>query len=85
LNVSATKNRHKKLPRNIVVIKTEGFVMANPEAVDRPSSKILPEYEAFLAQKIALARESVAADRGIDHADVEAEFAKKRAEILHQA
>jgi predicted transcriptional regulator len=72
--------------------------MAEAEAADRPASQILREmmrefiqrqrqareYEAFLAQKVALARESVAADRGIDHADVEAEFAKKRAEILHQ-
>jgi predicted transcriptional regulator len=73
--------------------------MAEAEATDRPASQILREmmrefiqrqrqareYEAFLAQKVALARESVAADRGIDHAAVEAEFAKKRAEILHQA
>ena len=73
--------------------------MAEAEAADRPASQILREmmrefiqrqqqareYEAFLIEKVVAARESMIADRGIDNADVEAEFAKKRAEILHQS
>jgi len=73
--------------------------MAEAEAADRPASQILREmmrdfiqrqqqareYEAFLIEKVAAARESMIAGRGIDNTDVEAEFAKKRAEILHQS
>lgn len=67
--------------------------MAEAAAMDRPASQILREmmreyiqrqqqareYEAFLNQKVARARESVAADRGVDNAEVEAEFSARRA------
>ena len=67
--------------------------MAEAAAIDRPASQILREmmreyiqrqqqareYEDFLNQKVARARESVAADRGVDNAEVEAEFSARRA------
>jgi predicted transcriptional regulator len=73
--------------------------MAEAAAVDRPASQILREmmrdyiqrqqqareYETFLNQKVARARESVAADRGIDNAEVQAEFAERRAKAVAQA
>ena len=73
--------------------------MAEAAAVDRPASQILREmmrdyiqrqqqareYETFLNQKVARARESVAAGRGIDHSEVEAEFAERRAKAVGQA
>ena len=72
--------------------------MAEAEAADRPASQILREmmreyiqrqrnareYEAFLSAKVANARESMAAGQGIDHAEVEARFAAKRAHIAKQ-
>lgn len=72
--------------------------MAEAEAVDRPASQILREmmreyiqrqrkareYEAFLSAKVAKARESMAAGQGIDHAEVEAQLAAKRAHIPNQ-
>ena len=42
------------------------------------------EYEAFLSAKVAKALESMAAGQGIDHAEVEARFAVKRAHIPNQ-
>lgn len=70
--------------------------MAEAAAVDRPASQILREmmrdyiqrqqqareYEAFLNQKIARARKSVALDCGTDNAEVEAEFAERRAKAV---
>lgn len=72
--------------------------MAEAEAADRPASQILREmmrefiqrqrnareYEAFLSAKVAKARESMAAGQGLDHAEVEARFAAKRAHISKQ-
>jgi predicted transcriptional regulator len=73
--------------------------MAEAEAADRPASQILREmmreyiqrqrhareYEAFLTAKVAKARESMATGHGIDNAEVEAQFAAKRAQIPKQA
>ena len=73
--------------------------MAEAAAVNRPASQILSdmmrdyiqrqqqarEYEAFLNQKVARARESVAAGCGIDHSAVEAEFAERRAKVVGKA
>ncbi len=69
--------------------------MAEAEAADRPASQILREmmrefiqrqrnareYETFLSAKVEKARESVAADQGLDNAEVEFRFAAKRAHI----
>ena len=73
--------------------------MAEAAAPGRPASQILREmmreyiqrqqqareYEVFLNQKVARARESVAADRGVDNAEVEAEFSARRAAVTAQA
>ncbi|MCE4058269.1 antitoxin of toxin-antitoxin stability system [Pseudomonas sp. Au-Pse12] len=67
--------------------------MAEAQAAHRPASQIVREmmrefvqkqhefreYEAFLQQKVQLARASVDAQRGHSHEEVEAEFAAKRA------
>lgn len=67
--------------------------MAEAQACHRPASQIIREmmrdfvqkqhesreYEAFLQQKIKLARASVEAQRGHSHEDIEAEFAARRA------
>lgn len=68
------------------------------KAEDRPASVIVqefiqdyvhgrdvtPDYYAFLERKVAKARESIRAGRGIPNAEVEAEFAKRRAAILNR-
>jgi hypothetical protein len=43
------------------------------------------EYIDFLRRKVELARRSIAAGRGHSNEEVEAEFAKKRAELLRRA
>lgn len=67
--------------------------MAEAQAAHRPASQIVRElmrefvqkqhesreYEAFLQQKVLLARASVDAQRGHNHQEVEAEFAARRA------
>ena len=72
--------------------------MAEAAAADRPASQILRElireyiqrqrqardYQAFLGEKVARARESVVAGRGLDGAEVEAQFAAKRDQVLKQ-
>ncbi|MGC5703858.1 antitoxin of toxin-antitoxin stability system [Pseudomonas sp. NFXW11] len=70
--------------------------MAEAEAAHRPASQIVREmmrdfvqkqqqsreYEAFLQQKVHLARASLDAGNGRDHAEVEAEFAARRAQAV---
>lgn len=72
--------------------------MAEAAAADRPASQILRgmmreyiqrqrharDHEAFLRKKVAKARTSMAADQGIDHGEVEAQFAAKRTNIPPQ-
>lgn len=66
--------------------------MAEAEALDRPASQVVRElmrefiarqqegraYDAFLAEKVALAREDLASGRVRDNTEVEAEFARRR-------
>lgn len=66
------------------------------KAEERPASEIVQEfiedyvhsrdpasdYYKFLERKVAKARESIRAGKGIPNAEVEAEFAKRRAAIL---
>jgi len=72
--------------------------MAEAAAADRPASQILREmmreyiqrqrqardYQAFLGEKVAKARESVAADIGLEGAEVELQFAAKRDQVFKQ-
>lgn len=65
--------------------------MAEAEAAHRPASQVVRElmreyvehqreareYEDFLAVKVSASRRSLHAGEGIDHADVEAEFARR--------
>jgi hypothetical protein len=69
--------------------------MAEAESVDRPASQIVRElmrefiarqreardYETFLRQKVAGARESVREGRGRSHDEVEGDFAARRARL----
>lgn len=73
--------------------------MVEAAAADRPASQILREmmrdyiqrqqqtreYETYLSQKVALARESVLAGRGVDNVEIESEFAEKRAKVVAKA
>ena len=70
--------------------------MAAAEADNRPASDIVREfmdnyvrshteaegYSAFLERKVAVARQSLAEGKGQSNAEVEAEFAAKRAAIM---
>jgi predicted transcriptional regulator len=67
--------------------------MAEAQATHRPASQIVREmmrdfvqkqqetrgYEAFLQQKVQVARASAEAGRGLSHEEVEADFAARRA------
>ncbi|ROL76943.1 antitoxin of toxin-antitoxin stability system [Pseudomonas protegens] len=67
--------------------------MAQAQACHRPASQIIREmmrdfvqkqhesreYEAFLQQKVQLARASLEAQHGHSHEEIEAEFAARRA------
>lgn len=67
--------------------------MAEADAVHRPASQVVRElmrdfverqrqqrdHAAFVERKVALARESMRADRGIDADEVEADFTSRRA------
>jgi hypothetical protein len=71
--------------------------MAEAAASHRPASQIVRElmrgfverqheardYDGFLARKVATARESMRAGRGRSDAEVEADFAARRAAALH--
>jgi len=71
--------------------------MAEAAAVDRPASQIVREfmrdfverqrkareYDAFVEEKVALARASIQAGRGRSNEDVEATFAALRREARH--
>jgi predicted transcriptional regulator len=73
--------------------------MAEAEAIDRPASQIVREfmrdfvrlqrearaYDEFLHRKVEIARKSMRAGRGRSNEEVEAEFAKRRAELLRRA
>jgi predicted transcriptional regulator len=70
--------------------------MAEAQASHRPASQVMRElmrefvksrqekreYEAFLHDKVALARTSMQSGRGRSQDDVEAEFAARRARVL---
>jgi predicted transcriptional regulator len=72
--------------------------MAEAQAAHRPASQVLRElmrefvqrqrqardYEAFLQQKVDLARVSVAEGRGQSNDEVEAAFAARRAAVASQ-
>ena len=69
--------------------------MAEAEALDRPASQVVRElmrefiqrqqesraYDAFVAEKVQAARDDVRAGRVRDNAEVEAEFAARRAAL----
>ena len=69
--------------------------MAEAEALDRPASQVVRElmrefiqrqqesraYDAFVAEKVQAARADVRAGRVRDNAEVEAEFAARRAAL----
>jgi hypothetical protein len=73
--------------------------MAEAEAAHRPASQLMRElmrdyvrkqreardYQAFLARKVAIAREQMRAGLGRSNEEVEAEFAALRAEWLRKA
>ncbi len=73
--------------------------MAEAEAAHRPASQVVREfmrefvqrqreardYDAFLRRKVAVSRSSVRAGRGLSNAEVEAEFAVRRAEATGEA
>jgi predicted transcriptional regulator len=73
--------------------------MAAADAVHRPASQVIRElmrefvarerqkleHSAFLERKVEVARSSMRADNGIDHDQVEAEFAARRQSIAGQA
>ena len=73
--------------------------MAEAEAAHRPASQIMRElmrefierqreareYEAFVRGKVAAARASMQAGRGLSDEEVESEFAARRAELLRKA
>ncbi len=70
--------------------------MAEANAIERSASQIVREmmrdfvqrqrdereYQAFLLQKVTLARQAMHADQGRSNEDVEAEFAVRRAQAL---
>jgi predicted transcriptional regulator len=73
--------------------------MAEAEAAHRPASQVMRElmrefvqrqreareYEEFLRQKVEAARKSVRAGRGRSNAEIEADFAARRASAANQA
>lgn len=73
--------------------------MAETDALDRPASQVVRElmrefierqrmkreHSAFVERKVALARTSMQAGRGLGNDEVEAEFASRRARISDQA
>jgi predicted transcriptional regulator len=73
--------------------------MAAAEAAHRPASQVLRElmrefvvrqreareYDKFLQRKVKIARTSMRAGRGRPNAEVEAEFAARRASVTNKA
>jgi hypothetical protein len=73
--------------------------MAAAEAADRPASQVVRElmrdfvkrqrdareYDAFLQDKVAAARDSLRAHGGVSNDEVEALFAQRRAEAVSRA
>lgn len=73
--------------------------MAEARALDRPASQVMRDlmreflqrqqaerdYQAFVRGKVEAAREDRKAGRGRSHAQVEADFASRRAELLRKA
>ena len=73
--------------------------LTEAEAAHRPASQIVRDlmrdfvqrqreartYDDFLRRKVDIARDSVAAGRGRSNEEVEAEFARRRAELLRKA
>lgn len=72
--------------------------MAEAQALDRPASQVVRdlmrefvrrqrearEHEEFVRRKVQAARRDMRAQRGRSNAEVEADFAKRRAELLRQ-
>jgi hypothetical protein len=72
--------------------------MAETEAADRPASQVVRElmreyvqrqrqareYDQFLRQKVEAARKSVRAGKGRSNAEIEADFAARRASAANQ-
>jgi len=72
--------------------------MAEAQALDRPASQVVRdlmrefvrrqrearEHEEFMRRKVQAARRDMRAQRGRSNAEVEADFAKRRAELLRQ-
>lgn len=73
--------------------------MAEAQALDRPASQVVRdlmrefvrrqrearEYEAFVRRKVDAGRKDMRAGRGRSHAEVEADFAARRGELLRKA
>lgn len=72
--------------------------MAEAQALDRPASQVVRdlmrefvrrqrearEHEEFVRRKVQAARRDMRAQRGRSNAEVEADFAKRRAALLRQ-
>jgi len=73
--------------------------MAEAQALDRPASQVVRdlmrefvrrqrearEYDAFVRRKVETGRQDVGAGRERSHAEVEADFAARRAQLLSSA
>jgi predicted transcriptional regulator len=73
--------------------------MAEAQALDRPASQVVRdlmrefvrrqrearEHEAFVRRKVEAGRRDMRAGRRRTHAEVEADFASRRTELLHKA
>ena len=73
--------------------------MAEAQALDRPASQVVRdlmrefvrrqrearEYDVFVGRKVQAGREDKRAGRGRSHAEVEADFAARRATLLRKA
>lgn len=73
--------------------------MAEAQALDRPASQVARdlmrefvrrqrearEHDAFVRRKVAAGRKDMRANRGRTHAEVEADFAARRTELLRKA
>ena len=69
---------------------------AEAQALDRPASQVVRElmrefvrrqretreYEAFMRQKVEAGRKDIRAGRGRSHSEIEADFAKRRSQLL---
>lgn len=73
--------------------------MAESQALDRPASRVVRdlmrefvrrqrearEHDAVVRQKVEAGRKDMRAGSGRTHAEVEADFATRRVELLHKA